>query len=172
MRIGLTAIALAAAAAMMGAALAQQVPGRDPDAPIEIEADNLEVRRDQRLAIFTGNVDAIQGTMTLNTDELRVTYRDDGAGGGDAQVGGAISRLEAVGSVVITTVKERATGSRGIYDVDAGTMRLEGGVQLFRDDNVLTGQTLVMDLNTGVSTLDAGGSGRVKGVFRPERNTN
>ncbi|WP_416898765.1 MAG: LptA/OstA family protein [Minwuia sp.] len=152
-------------------ALAQDL-GRDPDAPIEIEADNLEVRQDDNLAIFTGNVDAVQGRMTLTTDELRVTYRTDGKGGGGADVGGAISKLEAVGNVVINTAAERATGRRGVYDVDAGIMRLEGGVQLFRDDNVLTGQTLVMNLNSGVSTLDAGNTGRVKGVFRPEQKTN
>ncbi|WP_417517544.1 LptA/OstA family protein [Minwuia sp.] len=149
--------------------LAQQVPGRDPDAPIEIEADNLEVRQEQQLAIFTGNVDAVQGGMTLRTDELRVTYRQDGKGGG-ADVGGAISRLEAIGSVVIITAKERATGRRGLYNVDAGTMQLEGGVQLFRDENVLTGQTLVMNLNSGVTTLDAGQRGRVKGIFRPDKS--
>ena len=149
-------------------AAAQQLIQRDPDAPIEIEADNLEVRRDQQIAIFTGNVDAVQGKMTLKTDELRVNYREGDSGGAD--VGGAISRLEAVGSVEVITARERATGRRGVYNVDAGTIRLEGGVQLFRDDNVLTGQTLVMDLNTGVSTLDADQGGRVKGIFRPEGN--
>lgn len=149
-------------------AAAQQLIQRDPDAPIEIEADNLEVRRDQQIAIFTGNVDAVQGKMTLKTDELRVNYREGDSGGAD--VGGAISRLEAVGNVEVITARERATGRRGVYNVDAGTIRLEGGVQLFRDDNVLTGQTLVMDLNTGVSTLDADQGGRVKGIFRPEGN--
>lgn len=147
---------------------AQQALQSDPDAPIEIEADNLEVRRDQQIAIFTGNVDAVQGGMTLRTDELRVNYREGDSGGAD--VGGAISKLEAVGSVVVLTARERATGRRGVYDVDAGRIRLEGGVQLFREDNVLTGQTLVMDLNTGVSTLDAERGGRVKGIFRPEGN--
>lgn len=149
-------------------AAAQQLIQRDPDAPIEIEADNLEVRRDQQIAIFTGNVDAVQGKMTLKTDELRVNYREGDSGGAD--VGGAISQLEAVGNVEVITARERATGRRGVYNVDAGTIRLEGGVQLFRDDNVLTGQTLVMDLNTGVSTLDADQGGRVKGIFRPEGN--
>lgn len=151
-------------------ALAQALPQRDTDAPIEIEADNLEVQRDRQLAIFTGNVDAVQGRMSLQTNELRVTYHEDGEGGGNDS--GAISKLEAIGEVVITTAKEKATGLRGIYDVDAGTMRLEGGVQLYREDNVLTGETLVMDLNSGVSTLDAGNTGRVKAIFRPEKKTN
>lgn len=149
---------------------AQQLIQRDPDAPIEIEADNLEVHRDQQLAVFTGNVDAVQGDMTLKTDELRVSYREGKSGGAD--VGGAISKLEAVGNVVVQTKKERATGRRGVYDVDAGKIRLEGGVQLYREDNVLSGQSLEMDLNTGVSTLDAQQGGRVRGVFRPEGKTN
>lgn len=152
-------------------AQAQQIPGRDSDAPIEIEADKLEVRQEQQLAVFTGNVVAVQGGMTLKTDEMKVTYRQEGESSG-GNVGGAISQLEAIGNVIITTAKEKATGKRGIYNVDAGAIDLEGGVILSNKDGELQGQSLRMDLNTGISVIDGGAKSRVKGIFTPQRKSN
>lgn len=150
---------------------AQEGLGGDPDAPIEIQADNLEVYRDRQLAIFIGNVDAQQGRMNLKTDELHVSYREGGDGGEGAAVGGRISRLEAKGNVRVSTEKESATGDQGVYDIDSATIVLEGGVRLFQNRNVLAGQRLVMNLETGVTRLDgAPGTGRVKGIFQPQRS--
>ena len=167
-------IAALLAAAPLLPARAQQALASDPDAPIEIQADNLEVFRDQQVAVFIGNVDAQQGRMNLRTDQLRVTYREgDSDNEEGAAVGGRISRLEAVGNVQVSTEKERATGERGVYDIDSATIVLEGGVRLFQDRNVLTGQRLVMNLETGVTRLDgAPGAGRVKGIFQPQRSDN
>lgn len=150
---------------------AQQLPGRDADAPIEIEADKLEVRQEQQLAIFSGNVVAVQGGMTLKTDQMQVTYRQEGESTG-ANVGGAISKLEAIGNVVITTAKEKATGKRGIYNVDPGVIDLEGGVVLSNKDGKLEGQSLRMNLRTGVSVIDGGVQSRVKGIFTPQKKSN
>lgn len=152
-------------------ASAQQIPGRDADAPIEIEADKLEVRQEQQLAIFSGNVVAVQGGMTLKTDEMQVTYRQEGESAG-ASVGGAISKLEAIGNVVITTAKEKATGKRGVYNVDPGIIDLEGGVVLSNKDGQLKGQKLRMNLRTGVSVIDGGVQSRVKGIFIPQKKSN
>jgi len=154
---------------LVWSATAQQSPARDSAAPIEIEADKLEVRQDQQLAIFTGNVVAVQSGMTLKTDHMRVSYRQNGESSG-ASVGGAISRLEAVGNVIITTAKEKATGRRGVYNVDAAVIDLEGDVVLTNKDGQLTGQALRMNINTGVTTLDGGVRSRVKGIFTPKKS--
>ena len=47
---------------------------RDRLQPIEIEADNLEIQQDKQLAIFAGNVRAVQGTLRLRAQILRVHY--------------------------------------------------------------------------------------------------
>ncbi|MFW5833104.1 MAG: LptA/OstA family protein, partial [Pseudomonadota bacterium] len=51
-----------------------QMVGAGSDEPIEIEADVLEVRQNQGIATFRGNVDAVQGDMTLTSDVLDVFY--------------------------------------------------------------------------------------------------
>jgi len=86
---------------------------------------------------------------------------------------GAISRIEASGNVHLISPSETAAGQTGVYDVTAGTAVLTGQVTLTRDRNVLKGERLVMNLNTGVSQLDGAatagaGGGRVRGVFVPQ----
>jgi lipopolysaccharide export system protein LptA len=156
------------------------------DEPIEITADSLEVQQDKQIAIFRGRVQAVQGTMRLTADTVTVTYRDQKAqqpqpqqrraptpAAGDGAMG-AISRIDAVGNVFVSSPAETAQGQSGVYDVDKRTVTLVGQVVLTRDKNVLKGETLVWNLETGVSRLDGGpatagtSGGRVKGVFMPQ----
>jgi lipopolysaccharide export system protein LptA len=145
----------------------------DSTLPIEITADRLDVVQDEQLATFTGNVDAVQGNLVLTSDQLRVYYRSsDGAPGVAA---GSIRRIEASGNVFITSPEETAEGEFGVYDVDGGLLTLEGAVVLTRDQNVVRGERLEIDLASGRSQMfaavpsTAGGtpSQRVKAVFVP-----
>lgn len=138
----------------------------DSDQPIEINADSLEVQQDKQLAVFRGNVDATQGRIKLKADELRVHYLDSKAG--EEGVTGSIRRIDAVGKVFIWSPTETAQGDRGVYDVAAKRITLTGQVVLTRGQNVLRGKRLVMNTETGVSRMDAGG-GRVKGLFVPPK---
>lgn len=154
----------------------------DADRPIEITADSLEVVQADRIATFAGNVDAVQGNLVLSADELRVHYR----GGGDEEGGGeeaaaapagtgTIRRIEAFGNVVMTSPRETAQGDVGVYDVGGRLVTLDGSVVLTRDENVIRGDRLELDLETGVSrvlatTTAAEGATpeqRVRAVFTP-----
>ena len=50
------------------------------DKPIQIESDKLEVRQEENLAIFTGNVSVVQGPTLLKAGLLKVYYIKDAAG--------------------------------------------------------------------------------------------
>lgn len=146
----------------------------DSDEPIEITADSLEVRQQEGVAIFSGNVDSIQGRMRLRADALEVYYRTEGAGGAAMPAQGAISRMHAKGRVFVSSPTETAQGDEGVYDVVARTIVLTGHVVLTRGDNVVRGTRLTLDLGTGVSRIEgkAGAAGerqRVKGLFMPTR---
>lgn len=139
----------------------------DTSQPLEITADSLEVAQQNQTAVFVGNVHASQGELQLTADSLRVYYRDRNSSETPTQ--GAISRLDAIGNVTMTSPAESATSEWAVYDVDSGAITLGGQVALTRGENIIRGAQLVVDLNTGLSRIvGAGGNqGRVKGVFVP-----
>lgn len=145
----------------------------DTDEPIEITADSLEVKQNENIAIFRGNVDAQQGDMRLHADQLTVHYRGgEGSGGVNA-----ISRIDAAGSVFITSSRETAQGEAGVYDVENNLITLTQNVVLTRGENVIRGNRLVLNLATGQSRVDGGvgatqSGGRVRSLFVPKRSTN
>lgn len=48
----------------------------DADQPIEIEADELEVRELERVSIYIGNVNLVQGSLEINADRLVIHFNE------------------------------------------------------------------------------------------------
>jgi len=171
----LFATAFAAAALAGGAALAepQEQPvsalkGHDSDAPVDVNADRIEVQDRADRAMFVGNVHVRQAELTLDTQRLTVAYSSSG--------GVQIRRLDAAGGVVVRSPSETAKGDFGIYDLDRKLITLIGNVQLNRDRNQVNGARLVIDLDSGRAVIDGGPpgvnqtGGRVSGHFTvPQR---
>jgi lipopolysaccharide export system protein LptA len=171
----LFATAFAAAVLAGGAALAepQEQPvsalkGHDSDAPVDVNADRIEVQDRADRAMFVGNVHVRQAELTLDTQRLTVAYSSSG--------GVQIRRLDAAGGVVVRSPSETAKGDFGIYDLDRKLITLIGNVQLNRDRNQVNGARLVIDLDSGRAVIDGGPpgvnqtGGRVSGHFTvPQR---
>lgn len=152
--------------------------GHDTDAPVNVTSDRIEVQDRVDRAIFVGNVHVVQGDMTMDSARMTVAYAKANTPGADPQ----IQRIDASGGVTVVSPSERARGSYGIYDLNRRLITLIGGVSLVRGGNTVNGARLVIDLNTGRSTVDGsavgGGanvgksSGRVTGRFTvPKRTT-
>jgi len=174
------AISLAGAAA---AQVRQEQPtsalkGHNSNAPVDVTADRIEVQDRADRAIFAGNVHATQAEMTLETERLTVAYSNKpGAGGGSAAGGVQIHRLDAAGGVVVRSPSETAKGDFGIYDLDRKLITLIGNVQLTQRNNIVNGQRLVINLDSGRAVVDGGppgvnsSGGRVTGHFTvPQKN--
>jgi len=155
--------------------------GHNTDQPIEITSDLLEVEQEKQVAIFIGNVDAIQGDMTLNSDRLEVFYNvEESEGEAQAEDDGqteSIRSLRAEGNVVVTSPSETAKGDWADYDVAERILTLHDNVILNQGRNVLCGSKLDMNLNTGRSLLKgkcarsaSNPKGRVQGVFFPSKS--
>lgn len=158
--------------------------------PVNVEADNLEVRDQEQAAVFSGNVELKQAGSTLNARKLTIYYYKKGEGpkpasnqqgarpaqgetkgpqgGATPEAGRDIRRMEAEGDVVVTQRNQRATGARGVFDVESNKVELSGGVVVSQDDNVIRGERLRVDLTTQTSRVEGGG-GRVQGVFKPRQ---
>lgn len=176
LQAGRRLLAVALALALAGGAIGVAAQGlkHDSNLPIEITADQLEVAQPQKLATFTGNVDAVQGELVLSADRLRVYYYGDGQEA-PAGASSSIRRIEADGNVFVSSPDETAQGTAGVYDVESNQLSLEGSVVLTQDDNVIRGERLEIDLTSGQSRVlaavgsDAGGEPpqRVRAIFTP-----
>ena len=85
---------------------------------------------------------------------------------------GKLQRVEAFGNVSIQTPTEVVTGDRAIYVADSGLARLGGNVRITRGQNQLNGADAEVNMNTGVSRLLAGSTGRVSGLVIPNDPSN
>jgi lipopolysaccharide export system protein LptA len=144
-------------------ALGQALKGHNTGAPVDVEADRIEVQDRADRAVFSGNVVARQNDMTLNAGRLTVAYSRNG-GGVD------IERLDASGGVTVRSASETARGEFAIYDLSQRIITVVGNVQLTRGGNVVRGGRLVINLDTGRAVMDGRGvndasGGRVSGRF-------
>jgi lipopolysaccharide export system protein LptA len=136
---------------LAGAAWAQAVD-LNQGGPIEVTArDGMDWRQNEQVVIARGAARAVRGGVTIDADLLMARYRPRGGAPAEARPpsegpGGAseIWRLEAEGTVVITTATDRAEGDRAIYDMDQAVMVLTGrNLRLTSPDNVLTARDSV-----------------------------
>ena len=162
------ALAMAAAAVAQSREPVSALKGHNSDAPIDLTADRLEVQDRADRAMFSGNVKVRQDELTLDTARLTVAYSSSG--------GVEIKRLDASGGVTVRSPSETARGSFGIYDLDRKLITLVGNVVLERQGSQLSGQRLVIDLDSGRAVIDGGpagvgqSGGRVTGHFTvPQR---
>lgn len=169
-RSGAAGFALGAALVALGTAWAQGLAGFNTDAPVNYAADRIELQDKQQRVVLSGNVDISQGDLRLRAARTTVAYTDAGAL--------KIQRLDATGGVVVTRGGETARGDVAIYDFNRRIITMAGGVSLNRGSDSLNGGRLVIDLASGVSSVDgrggaagSGGGGRVTGSFSvPKRN--
>lgn len=175
-----TALALSAAlfAGLVTGAWAQTagVPGgfkHDSSQPIKISADALEVRQNEQVAVFTGAVDARQGEVRMQAQRLTVTYDPEAEDNTEA---GAIRRVRAEGDVFISSTDSTASGNWADYDVATGNITMGDTVTLTQGtgarSNVIGGNSLTINLNTGVAQLQGGVTangtgGRVEMILNP-----
>ena len=175
LRSGLAGFALGSALVALGAG-AQGIAGFNSDAPVNYAADRIELQDRQQRVVLSGNVDISQGDLRLRAGRTTVAYTDAGSL--------KIQRLDATGGVVVTRGGETARGEVAIYDFNRRIITLAGNVSLVRGSDTLNGGRLVVDLASGISSVDGragGGSsaiggettggGRVSGSFSvPKRN--
>jgi lipopolysaccharide transport protein LptA len=128
----------------------------DPNAPMDIDAETLDVLENSRQAIFKGSVKAQQGDFMVRSQEM-VAFFVGQTGIGAPPPPGApanaqIQRIEAKNKVVITSKDgQTATGDLAQFDVKANTVLLTGQhVVVTRGKDVVQGQRLKIDLTTGM----------------------
>ena len=80
---------------------------------------------------------------------------------------GKLQRVDAFGHVEVRTQAEIFHADKGVYVPDSGIARLAGNVHLTRGQNQLNGDEAVINLKTGVSTMERHPGNRVEGLVVP-----
>lgn len=142
----------------------------DPDQPIEVEADSLEVQDANHTATFIGNVRVKQGDVRMKSDRLTIYYA------GQRRAGSRIDKIAASGNVLVSAPDgQTASGEWANYLVPAREIEMGDSVVLTQGANVIRGARLHVDLDGGTARVagggaggtENGGTGRVKGLFQP-----
>lgn len=129
--------------------------------PIQIEADQLDFLDREGKAIYLGNVDAVQGEARIRAEKLTIFFEKKAETDTPSQPGalgsgvGAVERLLAEGTVYYMTPTEKAKGDRGVYNYQTNTIVLTGNVTLTRGENVIVGDKLEIDLESGQSRVSS-----------------
>jgi lipopolysaccharide export system protein LptA len=135
-------------------------PGNDRNAPVTVDADQLENLQREGLIVFTGNVVATQDSSTQYADRMEVYL--------DAK-GDSIVRTVSTGNVrIITKDCRTGTAQRAEYYDAEQRVLLIGNARVWRDDNVVTGERITLYLAEDRSVVEGGKQERVKAVFYPK----
>ena len=133
----------------------------DPDAPIEMTADSLNISQPDGTATFSGNVLVVQGELRITASDMRIEYVE-GTNGERTR----ISRLLASGGVTVVTPAEAAEAQEAEYSIEDESVVLTGDVLLTQGSNVISGPKLTIDLAAGTGTFE----GRVRTILQAGGN--
>jgi len=173
-----------AAAALFAAQPATAQLATNSNAPVDITADELEVVQGQCTSVWKGSAEALQDTSRLRADILRAFFvpkpkastPKPAPAAGDAASSSAcgdLLRMEAEGSVYYVTPDQRVRSNRAVYEANTDTITMTGDVVAVQGQNVLRGDKMVFNTNTGQGQVMGGGKGsksRPRGVFYPKQD--
>ncbi|MBD1401640.1 lipopolysaccharide transport periplasmic protein LptA [Pelovirga terrestris] len=131
----------------------------DSGQPLEITSNQLEVFQQEQKSVFSGDVVAQQGEMTLYTDQLTVIF--------DGQ--NDVSRVEAIGRVRIEEPLRHARGNQAVFDRAADTLILSGNAEVVQGENRIAGDEITLFIGQNRSLVRSTDSGRVRAVILPEK---
>lgn len=159
--LGLLALAPASSFAQdFGAAFSGFNTGSDQ--PIQIEADSLEVRDSEQLAIYTGNVVVRQGDTVLEAPRLQVFYAGEPTT--PDTPGAQVQRLEAGTGVTVRSGDRTASGDQAVLDMAQDMVTMTGNVVITEGTNVVRGERLIVNLATDEGRMEGG---RVQTLITP-----
>jgi lipopolysaccharide export system protein LptA len=141
----------------------------DPTAPMNVEANTLDIHETGGKAVFKGDVRAQQGDLLLLASELTAFYSGQGgfglagaAASSGAKEKGQVTRLEARNGVrIISNDGHSASGKWANLDVKANKALLGGGVFITKPGEdptkpgAIKGDRLNIDLTTGISHVES-----------------
>ena len=129
---------------------------------IEITATSMEWKKEESIAIATGDAKAIQGTTILYANKIIVFFDKE-------KDFNSIKKLDASGNVKFIRENQIATGNNAVYFVENEKIVIKGNVTLQREDSMMLGDELSIDLKTSSSKLTSKNNEKVRAKYNTDR---
>ena len=140
----------------------------DREQPIEVEADSLELREQENISIYEGNVRLTQGSLEINSDRLVIHFND----AGDLELmemTGAPARLRRLDD---ERQEMRGQARRINYREAESVLELLQEARFSHAGDTIEGHRI--RINTEDNSIQAGSADtdeRVKMLIQPRKNT-
>lgn len=145
-----------------------QALSSDSDEAIEVEADSLEIREEDNISVYTGNVKLTQGSMSITSDRLIIHFNADNE----------LTLMEMSGSParfrqIDNNDQEMRGQARQINYVETDdTLELIEDARFDRAGDTIEGN--LIRINTETNSIQAGSSDsdqRVKMLIKPKQTS-
>lgn len=123
--------------------------------PIYIEADQMSSTEKKNEVLFSGNVDAKQGNLTIRSDTMTVYYQEKGENGqaGPIKAKQQIEKLICTGNVEITREDWLGTADKMIYLAGQRQVVLNGNANAWQGQNKVSGEKIIYYMDEGRSEV-------------------
>ena len=88
----------------------------------------------------------------------------------EGEAASSFTRIEASGKIRVTSKDQVVTGDTAVVDMATNTITVDGNVVLSQGANVISGAKLVVNLATGRARVDQAPGKQIRGVFSPASN--
>lgn len=155
--------------AVSAAGLFSSQEGQKTQEPTEIQADRLVNHAAEKYAEFTGAVQAVQGTFSMSSDELRVYYEGDLLNPRAGATHSEITRIVASGRVHIVSDQYVADADRVEYEAATDVLTLTGeAATVTSGRNFITGSKITLNRRDGKALAESGPTTRVKAFLHQD----
>jgi lipopolysaccharide export system protein LptA len=138
-----------------------QAGGRGAEQPLRITSQELEADNKNSVIIFSGNVVAKQGNMTIYADVVRVYYEKK-------EEGNEIREMVATGNVKIQEADRLATAHNAVFTNAEQKIVLTGQPKVWQGKDMVSGEKITILLEEDKSFVESGPERRVEVILYPK----
>jgi len=143
--------------------------------PIKITSDRLDAYNEQKLAIFSGNVVAIEADRVIKSNQLYIYYKKEEKKGDKQKPeskldsgAGDLDRIEAKGNVRITQGERIITGEEAVFLNDDQKIVVTGNPVMREGGNTIKGERIIVLLEEDRGFVESSAGSRVTATIYPE----
>jgi lipopolysaccharide export system protein LptA len=146
----------------------EKKPKETDESPIVIKADSLEMDDQQKIVIFTGNVDAKEKDFVINCQKLVLYYKDQPADQASETGQFNIDKIIATGKVIITRpAGGLATAEKALYYMGDEKVILTGKPKVKQGEDFVQGSKITLYLKENRSVVEGSKNNKVRAVYFP-----